>query len=212
MVLCLPVVVQARELAHYASSDTLRYQRALATFIDRHLPKDAPVFAMEGVGLYRPSVFHWRMPFIIVPWYQQGEWSYVKEFREARPELVIQTYRVPGWLTKADQEFIESHYTALTPKVWTLGTSTTSDTTFEALRGGVFEVETTGRCVVDGQPQANDATLELAEGEHAVHVEEGVCHVRRHYPPEGLSLIRSKAQIEYLYGPELRSITMLADP
>lgn len=202
-----PLALQRRELSKLASSNTLRGQLALERFLLEHTAADAPVFAMEGIGLFRPSVYHWRLPAVLLARYRTGEFRYEAELDAAHPELVIASYRVPGWLLPGDRAYLEKHYVALAPFVFVPGfvAREAGDLPFEVGRTGHFEVVVPAdcRCSIDGDPVQPGQHVELAAGAHRMRTSVPGCSIRRAYPEAARASIDNPRRVPYLLAPSL---------
>jgi hypothetical protein len=203
----LPLLLQARVIRD-VTRDTNGHQKALARFIAAYVPRDRAVFALEGVGLFRPAVYHWRFPAVLAGRYAGGGWSFAEEFRQQPPELVIASYRVPGWLTPADRAFLGAHYVPLTPLVLVPGLDTRDRRgvlPLELLTSGPYEVRASpgGSCRLDGASVDSREPRLLRAGAHRLEVVRGRCLVRRYYPPEALALLANPRGLPYFTAPGL---------
>lgn len=190
-----------------ATTNSNAHQRALSEFLLRFTPPDAPVFALEGVGLFRPSVYHWRLSWILTGRYRRGEMSFARELAETPPELIVQSYRVPAWLTPADRAYIGVHYVPIAPLLLVPGFASTSATpqSFELLVTGLYEVITSGEpCEIDGAAMTPDRPVTLTAGTHRISTPDGTCVVRRYYPKEARALVANPTWLPYFTPPGLR--------
>jgi hypothetical protein len=202
-----PLIFQLSSLVH-ALEPTNQHQRDLETFVLRYTKPNAVVFAFEGVGLYRPSTFHWRIPWIYIERYVQGGWRFADEFRRTPPEVVVLSYRVPGWLTPADRAFVGERYVGLTPQLMVPGfDSRGREGTFtaELLAGGEYEVlrQGNGVCTLDGQLFTSGQRFTLEAGAHRVSASRARCAFRRFYPIEARQLVANPDGLPYLSAPYL---------
>jgi hypothetical protein len=201
-----PAFVHAPLAVTLATKPTNGHQLALAEFIRRYTPNDAAVFALEGVGLYRRSTYHWSFPWILIGRYRKAEWSFAEEFAASRPEIVILSYRVPGWLNSTDQSFLATHYVPLAPLILVPGYEVASgEASFELLVSGKYEIEKSGPagCVLDGAMRDRDWVGNLAAGQHTLATSGTPCMVRRYYPPAARALIANRSWLPYYTPPEL---------
>lgn len=201
-----PALVHSPLAVTIATKSTNSHQLALAEFIRRYTPKDGAVFALEGVGLYRRSTYHWSFPWILIGRYRNSEWSFAEEFAASRPEIVILSYRVPGWLKPTDQSFLATHYVPLAPLILVPGYRIDSGVaSFELLVSGKYEVEKSGPadCVLDGAPRGRDWVGNLAAGQHTLATSGTPCLVRRYYPPAARALVANYSWLPYYTPPEL---------
>jgi len=205
------------EAIQETTHDSMGYQKDLQRFILENLRPDQAVFSLEGLGLYRPSVFHWRFPAVLWGQYARGDWNYVKELGEVKPELIILSYRLPGWLTAKDQAYIRAHYVFFTPLLMVPGFASAGRgpvSTFEVLVPGSYEVllSDTGTCTLDGQAVRNGEVLNLALGNHPVVLDHAQCLVRRHYSDQAKALVHNPEGLPYLCSPGLRLPAQVVDP
>jgi len=203
----MPLVYQLPACV-WSLTPTNEHQKNLETFLLRYTKPDAVVFAFEGIGLYRPSTFHWRIPWIYIERYTGGGWRLADEFRRTPPEIIVRSYRVPAWLTRSDRDFLDARYVALTPYLLVPGFDTHGrEGTFAAdlLAGGEYEVlrEGDGVCSLDGRSFTSDQRFTLQAGPHVVAASRARCALRRYYPPEARQLIANPERLPYLSAPYL---------
>jgi hypothetical protein len=201
-----PALVHAPLTVALATKSTNSHQAALAEFIRRYTPKDAAVFALEGVGLYRRSTYHWSFPWILIGRYRNADWSFAEELAVSRPELIILSYRVPGWLNSTDQSFLATHYVLLAPLMLVPGYEVVSgEASFELLVSGKYEIEKSGPavCVLDGAMRERGWVGYLAAGQHTLAASGTPCVVRRYYPPAAHELVANPSWLPYYTPPEL---------
>jgi hypothetical protein len=180
-----------------------QHQLALHRYLTEHTSKATGTFAMEGIGLFRPSVFHFWMPFLIRPRYVAGEWSYERELRERPASLVIRNYRVPGWLTPEDRAFLAGHYVELNSSFLLPGArlSDAGERRVELLVSGVYDVHASGSCRLDGTDTGSAGSRELQAGPHDLSAN-APCEVRLHVDPAGRDLLEMPSPVPYLVGPD----------
>jgi hypothetical protein len=208
-----PFLIGGRTLIDYATRRTDDHQLALERFLVDYTAPNAAVFALEGVGIFRPSLYHWRMPEVMRPVYEQGGMDFARELETTRPEIVIVSYRLPGWLLPRDREFIARHYVSLAPYVLAQGFGAggpearneafelLATTRYELLSGG------TGQCLLDGRKVHSGELRTLARGRHTLHTPPNArCTVRRYYPDEARRMIANPDLLPYLVPPALSSI------
>ena len=197
-----PLLFEVGSLSRIALTSTNRHQRALCEYLVHHTPADYPVFALEGVGLFRPSVYHYRLQAVFRPRYERGDFDFRSELRKTRPELVVLSYRIPGWLTAADRGFLAQHYVPINRDFAVLGRQLRADgqETVELLRGGEFERMGATSCRVDEATVRLGQTLQLSAGRHVVAGGAG-CGIRRHIPAEARALLENPTVIPYVVGP-----------
>jgi hypothetical protein len=201
-----PALVHAPLTVALATKSTNSHQAALAEFIRRYTPKDAAVFALEGVGLYRRSTYHWSFPWILIGRYRNADWSFAEELAVSRPELIILSYRVPGWLNSTDQRFVATHYLPLAPLILVPGYEVVSgEASFELIVSGKYEIETSGPagCVLDGAMRDRGWVGNLSAGQHTLVTAGAPCIVRRYYPPAARALVANRSWLPYYTPPEL---------
>jgi hypothetical protein len=198
----LPVLAQWPSFARSLEPSNA-HQKDLQTFLLRYTKPDSRVFAMEGVGLYRPSLYHWRMPWIYGARYREGEWRYEEEFRRDPPEIVVTSYRVPAWMVWSDRQFLASHYVTLTPQILVPGFSTSGedgDFSAELLVDGEYEAlrQGAGGCWIDGQPFSSGQHPSLRAGVHRIRAVTARCSLRRFYKAGARMLIANPRSLPYL--------------
>jgi hypothetical protein len=183
-----------------ATQQTNERQLALAHLLDATRP-ETTVFAMEGLGLFRPSLYDWRMSEVSAGLYRAGLIRFGEELRTARPEVIVLSYRVPGWLDPADQQLLKANYVADEAGLGLLGTEVSNAEPRGELwvrRAQPFVAEV-GPCLVDGVVHAPGDEFELAPGAHTVAATEQRCRV--HFALHGMEQLRS-SRIPYLISPD----------
>ena len=202
------IAPQINTLWYFAVKDTLAHQRRLHQFIFDNLAPEEAVFALDGVGLYRPSVTNWRLTKIMVDrHYQQGRFRYSDELRATKPTLVIASYR-GKWLTDDDQAFVEDYYVLVVPHIWVPGFNAKSwgaEVEFELLLAGryVLEVKPGVTASVDGQSWQPGKVRLMEAGRHVL-VSDGKVRLRRYFPPEAMDLLANPRLYPYLIRPDLK--------
>lgn len=214
VVLAVPFLTGWKAMAREATDRTIAHQLALNQFIQHYTSPSASIFAMEGVGLFRPSLYHWRMPEVLLSYYAAGGMHYAQELREAAPEIIILSYRLPGWLLRRDRTFLEQHYVLLAPLVAVQGHLTGGkvprEEAFELLSPGPYEVlmEGPGDCRIDGALASRGGhPISLKSGMHTLSTgAHTTCMVRRFYPREARELIANPRHLPYLVSPKLATL------
>ncbi len=183
--LLFPVAWHAPLLHELATRPTNARQLALHEWLER-TPPDTVVFALEGLGLFRPSVRDWRLAQISLPLYRRGDIALGAQLDDARPEVFLMNYRVPAWLRPDDQARVLERSVEIAPDVRVLGAVAHEGAPALLVNQRKRRFTAEGRCVVDGVPRAPGAPFELSPGEHRV---EGGCSVRLDVrPPPGAGL------------------------
>lgn len=201
-------LLQLNHILLYATTDSSAHQKALTQFLITNTPPDARVFAMEGVGLFRPSNFHWRMPEILRLPYESGRWSLSAEWIKHPPEIVVTSYRVPWWLTPDDRRFLRQHYVQLAPQIFVPGfhvDARSPELPLQNLSRGVFQVITNGECRLDSRVVINRQHLDMSPGPHHLSVIGGDCTLRRPYSREAIDGLANPKQLPYLFPPQMTS-------
>lgn len=162
----------------YASSDRLSHQAALNEFILANTEAEQAVFAYEGIGLFRPSTFHWRTSKIRLSQYLRGDYDLWQELQEAKPVLIILNYRLPAWLLSRDKQALFDHYLVVAPQVMAPGISTLNKRDTQLILSGAYRMNNTfGKpCKLDGQWVEDGTILTRQVGRVKLEVGEGgVC-------------------------------------
>ncbi|MFC1234450.1 glycosyltransferase family 39 protein [Vibrio sp. F74] len=181
------------------------HQIALQTFIEQQTQKDDAVFAFEGIGLFRPSTYHWRTSAIKIENYHGGNYNVWDQLQEVKPILVIENYRVPSWLLENDHHQLYQHYVSIAPSLLTLGLLTESSVKGKLLRSGwyVIESDKTESCFIDGSEVAVGEKLWLDKGSHVLMTEKGSCTLHWSFPIDAITTL-SQSNIDgrpYLFIP-----------
>lgn len=200
VLLVLLAVFHGTLLWGLARTRTNRYQVALAKALAATAP-DTHVFALEGVGLFRPSIRDWRFSAVSASLYHAGRIDLRSQLEAARPEILILNYRLPGWLTEADQTALLPHYVLATPQLAVLAAKVDAEhrtAVLDLARSQPFILEG-GPCRIDGERREARATFRLMPGRHAIEFEGAESIVVFHWP-EAIAL--RDADLPYLLSPE----------
>lgn len=204
MLTAAPILGHAPALLHVAS-DTMSHQRALSQFLLRYTAPDESVFALEGIGLFRPSVYHFHLPEVLVPRYRRGEMNFAAELEARPPTLVVTSYRLPAWLEPRDRAFLAAHFVPLAPYLYVEGQAAPADGEehrFRILRGGRFELWGEG-ARLDGRSESSPV---LKAGWHQLRCGAQPCWVRRAFPPEAKELVANPRRLPYLLPPNVHAV------
>lgn len=186
----------------YAVSERLSHQAALNEFILENTEAEQAVFAYEGIGLFRPSTFHWRTSKIKLAQYLQGDYDLWQEIKDVKPVLIIVNYRLPHWLLARDKQALFDHYLAISPQVMAPGVSTLHKRGTHLILSGVYRISNTwGKpCKLDGlwiedgtmlTRQAGKVKLEATEG--------GVCTLSWAFSKRSVHRLTMSNPSEYPY-------------
>ena len=182
-----------------------QHQIALHDFITSHTAKHDAVFAFEGIGLFRPSTYHWRSSKIKLDDYQNGRYNVWQEIVQSSPILIIESYRLPGWLLDEDAQRLYEHYTPITSHILAMGFATDATKQGFLLKAGWYLTENTRQntCLVDGSKTASGKKLWLESGSHTLSSSSGLCKLYWYFPKESLDSLAQKnpSQRRFLYRP-----------
>jgi len=200
----LVVAIAARNLQHIVQIDN-QHQIALQAFIDRQVKADEAVFSFEGIGMFRPSTYHWRTSAIKLNNYYNGHYNVWSEIRLVKPVLVIENYRVPGWLLEADRKKLYEHYVSIAPSILTIGMKTDKEVTGHLLRSGMYVIrrQSNARCWIDGKEFLDGAKLWLNAGKHTLMADIGICTLHWYVPINEISFLKQSNpnKLPYLFSP-----------
>jgi hypothetical protein len=180
---------------------TNKHQLALHHYLLTYVPRDQGLFALDGVGVFRPSVVHFWLTFLIRPRYEAGEFSYEKELRARPAALALKSYRLPGWLTERDRAFVVAHYVDLNRDFMVPGAALSGPghARIELLVPGTYEVVTASTCRLDGAI-AEGGRVRLERGAHELEADGG-CLVRLYVEPAARALLTMPTVVPYLAAP-----------
>jgi len=198
--MALVLAIHGPMVGRLATKRTNAHQLAFAHALGATAPGTS-VFAMEGLGLFRPSTYDWRLSAVSLPLYQHGVLGLNRQLRAAVPEVLVTSYRVPGWLMAEDQQWLFAHYGEQAPNVFVLSVLVTPAAPHGALtlaRAQPFEVQG-APCRVDGEVRAPGAPFLLSPGTHPVDAQGGESLVHFHWP--AVTGLRGY-QDPYLFSPE----------
>jgi hypothetical protein len=167
----VPFGLSARRHAKY-----LNYRQTAFMRLAESLTRPGTDSVYDGIGMVptRPSIhFNWYLHSLNIRSFLTGAAPSVRQMLAARPAAVlIRSYRM-DWLSREDQEFIQSEYVPLSDDFWVLGKELPAG-------GGDVEIIYPGRyriapvdgssdvlCSVDGTVSAQQP-LELPVGVHRI--------------------------------------------
>ncbi|MFN1512035.1 hypothetical protein [Vibrio owensii] len=189
----------------YPVKNNNQHQLALQTFIDRQVPVDEPIFAFEGIGMFRPSTFHWRTSAIKVRDYYNGGYSVWQEILKVKPILIIESYRVPGWLLEHERDALNQHYVSVAPSILSLGLKTQTEIQGELLKSGWYTLkrDENQQCRIDGSAFSSGDKLWLEAGKHSLLSDGGVCVLHWYFSPREITLLKQSnpEKRPYLFSP-----------
>jgi hypothetical protein len=191
-------------LVALATRETNTHQLALAKALAATHP-DTTVFALEGIGLFRPSTYEWRFSAVARPLYRSGTIALRGQLEVSRPEIVILSYRVPGWLLPADQAWLARNYQLQTAELATLGAHSSGPeqpSVLQLARRAAYRVQA-GPCEIDGVLRGEHETLVLGAGQHTLRATSDAqagCRLQFHWP-EAETLARPA--LPYLIFPDM---------
>ncbi|EPT9255477.1 glycosyltransferase family 39 protein [Vibrio alginolyticus] len=198
------LIVIARIL-HYPVQHNNQHQVALQTFIERHTQVYDAVFAYEGIGLFRPSTYHWRTSAIKIDNYYRGQYDVWQEIRAVKPILIVESYRIPDWLLEEDRDALRQHYVSIAPFILTLGLKTQSSVRGDLLRSGwyVLESDRLNRCFIDGVGVSVGEKIWLNSGAYTLMSQDGTCTLHWYFSHLGIEALRQSnpESSPYLFGP-----------
>ncbi|MBE4437525.1 hypothetical protein HJ021_06510 [Vibrio parahaemolyticus] len=198
------LIVIARIL-HYPVQHNNQHQVALQTFIERQTQVDDAVFAYEGIGLFRPSTYHWRTSAIKINNYYRGQYDVWQEIRAVKPILIVESYRIPDWLLEEDRDALRQHYVSIAPFILTLGLKTQSSVQGDLLRSGwyVLESDRLNRCFIDGVDVSVGDKIWLNFGAHTLTSQDGTCTLHWYFSHLGIEALRQSnpESHPYLFSP-----------
>jgi len=198
------VTLLTRNLQHSVQTNN-QHQRALQTFIDRHVKANEAIFSFEGIGMFRPSTYHWRTSAIKLSNYYNGYYNVWNEISSTMPVLIIESYRVPGWLLGEDSKKLYQHYVSIAPSILTIGMKTNKEAKGRLLKSGMYVIrrQSNTRCWVDGKELVHGDKLLLDAGPYTLMADGGMCTLHWYFPPEEIfALKQSNAnKLPYLFSP-----------
>lgn len=200
--LIIPLVAR---ITSFPLLNSMEHQLELHRFILNNTKPDQAVFAYEGIGLFRPSTYHWRTSLIMLERYHNGEYNVWREIVETKPVLVILSYRVPRWLLKEDRQQLLTHYTPITTNVLTLGFETDTSFSGTLLKSGFYQIlnQRGQSCELDGRKVEDRSIHWLESGVHTLKSSTGCTTLRWHFNSESLERLAASesGQPPYLIAP-----------
>jgi len=188
-------------IASYPLRNSNEYQMKLHCFIQNNTTPDQAVFAYEGIGLFRPSTFHWRTSSIMLRNYFNGRYSVWQEISETKPILVILSYRLPKWLKKQDAKQLFRNYVPIAPYVMTLGVRTNSSIRATLMKSGFYQVlNSIGQsCELDGREVEDRSIIWLEAGKHTLNSPKGASTLRWYLRKESINQLLKSNPKRYPY-------------
>jgi len=183
-----------------ATRPTNKHQIELAHAIEQTSPETV-IFSLEGIGLFRPSTYDWRLSAVSTPLYMEGKIDLGDQLRKTRPEILILSYRVPGWFKPSEREWMVKNYVQVGPHMALLAAMVNPSaprSSFSVPRQQTFWVIGPA-CKVDGLDRPSRTPFVLGPGEHHLESTGGASVVTYYWP--SLPKVASNA-IPYLFSPD----------
>lgn len=200
----LLVILVVRNV-QYPVEHNNQHQIALQTFIDKQVQVDEAVFAFEGIGMFRPSTYHWRTSAIKISNYYNGQYSVWQEIIQTKPILIIENYRVPDWLLEDERDAIYQHYVSIAPSILSLGLKTQAEIQGELLKSGWYTVggQENKQCWVDGNKFSSGDKFWLDAGKHILQSTDGTCVLHWYFSTPEVYVLRQSNLYKrpYLFSP-----------
>ncbi|MBY7817297.1 hypothetical protein KW416_14770 [Vibrio fluvialis] len=189
----------------YPVENNNQHQMALQAFIDKQVQADEAIFAFEGIGMFRPSTYHWRTSAIKISNYHDGRYSVWQEISQTKPILIIENYRVPDWLLEDERDVIYQHYVSIAPSILSLGLKTQTEIQDELLKSGWYTVERqeNNRCWVNGNEFSSGDKFWLDAGKHILQSDGGTCVLHWYFSTPEVYVLRQSNLYKrpYLFSP-----------
>ncbi|MFA0004005.1 hypothetical protein CWO04_17975 [Vibrio splendidus] len=203
LTIIISIMIVKGGVVHYYRDN--QHQLALNQFIQNNTQSQDAVFAYEGIGLFRPSTYHWRTSAINIRNYWEGRYNVWQEILSVKPLLIIESYRVPSWLLEADRRSIYEHYVEIAPYVLTLGFSNDFSSDGSILRTGLYQmISSEGQtCFLNKKLYASGEKFLLQAGQYSLATNHGYCTVQWYYPKGTLEELKqsNSSGRPYLYSP-----------
>ncbi|MCT4347433.1 hypothetical protein VHE8714_02343 [Vibrio splendidus] len=203
LTIIISIMIVKGGVVHYYRDN--QHQLALNQFIQNNTQSQDAVFAYEGIGLFRPSTYHWRTSAINIRNYWEGRYNVWQEILSVKPLLIIESYRVPSWLLEADRRSIYEHYVEIAPYVLTLGFSNDLSSDGSILRTGLYQmISSEGQtCFLNKKLYASGEKFLLQAGQYSLATNHGYCTVQWYYPKGTLEELKqsNSSGRPYLYSP-----------
>lgn len=195
----LGVIPHSGLLADMANVPTNRHQLDLIEALAK-TPPETHTYSMEGIGLFRPSLYDWRLSYISLGQYRSGKIDLIGQLEAVKPEIIIRNYRIPGWLDDNGKQWLAQHYVALSPQLFVLGAVSHYGETvvFRTARHAQFEVSE-GAFFISGARYSAGSIIWLPAGDHLLQGG-GVTNVLRFAWPAGKAL--PQGSTPYLIPPD----------
>lgn len=200
LLLMLAIPLRHAELAYaLATKSTNQHQLDFAAALSR-TPTSTTVFGLEGVGLFRPSLYDFRLSAVARAMADAGIINLSQQLRSTLPEIVVTSYRVPGWLKRKDRDWLKAHYVTVAPQIMLRRES------FRQGARGLMYVPRTASyaigadgCEIDGVMHEASMRVRLPRGIYQVHAAYGPCSLLFDWPQVS-KIARNRAQ--YLIPPD----------
>lgn len=203
-IICLPVVNSAPFIFNKVISNSIHHQKALHEFIQSSVDEDDAVFAFEGIGIFRPSTYHWRTSKFMLEGYHQGEYSIREEMMQINPVLVVNNYRNPDWLSSEDKEFMKNNYFYLAHNVMAAGIKAREGEIViqKLVASGTYDMQFDEGtiCTLNGRIIDKEFNEKLEKNNYELKAEQGECILIYSFDPVAVEALRNSnpAKIPYL--------------
>jgi len=205
IIFLLPFINSAPFIINKLISNSIHHQKALHEFIQSEVAEADAVFAFEGIGIFRPSTYHWRTSEFMLGKYYQGQYSIKNEMEQINPVLVIYNYRNPGWLTSEDQKFIKDNYFPVAHNVLAAGIQAQAGVVVKQklVASGAYRLhlDDGAVCELNGQVIGVDFNERLEKNEFELKAKYGSCTLIYSFDSEAVEMLRKSnpKRIPYLF-------------
>lgn len=211
MVACLLIpLMKSTSFIKTGTHNTIKHQIQLQNFIDSCLPKEASVFAFEGIGLFRKSTFHWRSSSFMLPTYRAKGMKLEEELKHDFPSIIIANYRIPAWLNLQESKFISDNYLPLCPFILIPGKKISAGIHRSVLflESGNYRIikgKNTGKVIIDDREYFQNETIQIKHP-ITITVSSGTCYIIKNYSEQCLNLLENPYKLPYLFSPGIQSL------
>lgn len=175
------------------------HQLSLNNFIKKNINSNDHIFSFEGIGLNRPSTYHWRSSYIMMGDYKNNDFTIRDELNNKPPILIIDNYRTKNWLSKSDREFINHNYTYLYKDLLTLGKKFQKTVYYKPIKSGFYEIKNNENCLVGKNITKAKIVYFNKNKNYLIHVNSGSCTIRWHFNDQSINKLRNSNPNNYPY-------------
>lgn len=176
-----------------------QHQLSLNDFIKKSTNANDHVFSFEGIGLNRPSTYHWRSSSIMMGDYYNNGFTIRDELNSKPPIIIIDNYRIKNWFSTSDRNYILDKYIYVYDNVLVLGKEFHKTGYYTPIKSGLYEVVNNKKCIIENGMIKRKKTYMNRNSHYLIRVNNDSCTIRWHFDSKSIFQLRNSNPKNYPY-------------